>query len=252
VKRGQLPCFKMIKLFGKLFGNNDDMGMACPEMLHEFAESLGIALDARDKSTHNHSLEVADVALMLAKEMKLSVSRQNTIHVAGHLHDIGKIAIPDSVLKKKGPLSEQEWRQMKCHPVEGARIVAPIQLFNGENCAREIILHHHERYDGKGYPDGLLGIEIPLGARIIAVADTVSAMLQHRCYRRGMTFDTVEQEIVREKGQQFCPNVVDAFVRQRHQIEGYFAAEDKHEVPESGLFTSETSLGFPLASLNQE
>ena len=207
--------------FGHLAGVQDAAGAMCIEMLHEFSESLGLALDARDEQTHDHSRQVADISLILARELGLSDSRQQIIHIAGHLHDIGKIAIADSVLKKVGPLDDNEWQQMREHPVIGARIVAPIRLFNGQDGTREIILHHHERYDGGGYPNGLRDVQIPIGSRIIAVADSISAMMQNRYYRRGLTFECVEQEIVKHCEQQFCPKIVRAFLARKTAIRNH-------------------------------
>jgi putative nucleotidyltransferase with HDIG domain len=195
---------------------------ACSDMIHDFAESLGLALDARDENTHNHSRQVADVALFLARALKFDKARAELIHVAGHLHDIGKMGLPDSVLKKPGPLNDAEWRLMKAHPVIGARIVAPVKIFKGKNSIQDIILHHHERYDGKGYPRGIKGEKIPFGARIIAVADSLSAMLQDRPYRKGMSFDDAVMEIFNNAGTQFCPLVVNAFSRNMERINEYF------------------------------
>jgi putative nucleotidyltransferase with HDIG domain len=195
---------------------------ACSDMIHGFAESLGLALDARDENTHDHSRQVADVALLLAQALGFDRGRAELIHVAGHLHDIGKMGLPDSVLKKPGPLNDGEWRLMKAHPVIGARIVAPVRIFKGKNSIQDIILHHHERYDGKGYPRGIKGEEIPFGARIIAVADSLSAMLQDRPYRKGMDFDDAVMEIFNNAGTQFCPLVVNAFSRNVERIHEYF------------------------------
>jgi putative nucleotidyltransferase with HDIG domain len=192
-------------------------------MIHGFAESLGLALDARDENTHDHSRQVADVALVLAKALGFDKGRAELIHVAGHLHDIGKMGLPDSILQKPGPLDDGEWRLMKAHPVIGARIVAPVRIFKGKNSIQSIILHHHERYDGKGYPRGIKGEEIPFGARIIAVADSLSAMLQDRPYRRGMDFDDAVMEIFNNAGTQFCPLVVNAFSRNVERISEYFS-----------------------------
>jgi putative nucleotidyltransferase with HDIG domain len=191
-------------------------------MVHDFAESLGLALDARDENTHDHSRQVADMALLLARGLGLDKGRAELIHVAGHLHDIGKMGLPDTILKKLGPLNDEEWQIMKTHPVIGARIVAPIKMFQGKNSIQAIILHHHERYDGKGYPRGLCGTRIPLGARIIAVADALSAMIQNRPYRQGMGFEDAAMEIFNNAGTQFCPLVVNVFARNMEKIHDYY------------------------------
>ncbi|WP_462325312.1 HD-GYP domain-containing protein [Desulfoplanes sp.] len=199
---------------------------ACSGMIHDFAESLGLALDARDETTHDHSRQVADVALILAQGLGFDRGRAELIHVAGHLHDIGKMGLPDTILKKPGPLNGEEWRLMKAHPVIGARIVAPIKIFKGKNSIQDIILHHHERYDGKGYPSGLVGKDIPFGARIIAVADSLSAMLQDRPYRKGMGFDEATMEIFNNVETQFCPLVVNVFTRNIERIHAYYLGQN--------------------------
>ncbi len=178
------------------------------DQLHQFAESLGNAVDARDTTTYNHSWEVAEVARMLARALGLSPEQAETVHVAGHLHDIGKIGMPDAILKKPGRLTDEEWRLMKHHPEVGTDIVRPIEAFCSRGGVADMILCHHERFDGKGYPLGLMGEDIPLGARIIAVADTLSALLQDRPYRSGTCFEAAMAEIRRCAGTQFDPIVV--------------------------------------------
>ena len=176
--------------------------------LHQFAESLGHAVDARDSDTFNHSWEVAELSRMLAEALGLSSKQAETVHLAGHLHDIGKIGVPDAILKKQGALSTEEWSQMKRHPETGAAIIRPVEAFRGKGGIADMVLSHHERFDGTGYPHRLKGEQIPLGARIIAVADTISAMLQNRPYRRGTSFPAVVAEIRRCAGTQFDPEVV--------------------------------------------
>jgi len=180
------------------------------DQLHQFAESLGNAVDARDSDTFNHSWEVAELSRLIAEALGLAARQVEIIHLAGHLHDIGKIGIPDTVLKKPGALSSEEWTQMKRHPEIGAEIIRPIEAFASRGGVTEMVLYHHERYDGMGYPQGLKGIAIPLGARIIAVADTLSALLQNRPYRSGTTFEAALAEIRRCAGSQFDPRVVQA------------------------------------------
>lgn len=183
-------------------------------LLHQFAESLGNAIDAKDAHTRSHSEEVALAAFLLARAMGFSPADADRVHVAGHLHDIGKIGVPDAVLLKAGTLTPEEWEHMRAHPVIGARIVSPVADLADEGVA-SMILHHHERWDGRGYPHGLRGEAIPLGARIIALADSLSAMLQHRPYRPAMHFEQAEEELLRCSGSQFDPAVVRAFVTVR-------------------------------------
>lgn len=179
--------------------------------VHQFAESLSNIIDAKDHRTRCHSEEVAVVAQAIGLTMGLSARQADFLHVAGHLHDIGKVGIEDAILKKPGPLTPAEFDVVKRHPEIGARIMVPITPFSGKNGIIKMILHHHERYDGQGYPHGLKGAAIPLGARIIAVADSLSAMLQHRPYRKAMSYGQALDELAACAGTQFDPKVVDAF-----------------------------------------
>lgn len=192
------------------------------EQLHQFAESLGNAVDARDSGTFNHSWEVADVSRIIAEAIGLSVPEAETVHLAGHLHDIGKIGVPDAVLKKQGKLTQNEWSVMKRHPETGAAIIRPIAAFGRRGGVADMILSHHERFDGTGYPQGLQGNHIPLGARIIAVADTMSALLQNRPYRNGTDFQSAMAEIRRCSGTQFDPAMVTALNSVRSKVSSYF------------------------------
>ena len=139
---------------------------------HELAECIASALDAKDPYTGNHSRRVSDMACELCGLLGLNEHDTEEIHLAAHLHDIGKIGIPDSVLLKPGRLDDEEWLIMKKHPQIGADILAKSPRFSRMSA---IILHHHERFDGKGYPFGAKGEEIPLGSRIIAVCDSIHA-----------------------------------------------------------------------------
>lgn len=185
--------------------------------LHQFAESLGNAIDAKDPHTSMHSDEVAEVARVLALAMGLGPRQAAVIHLAGHLHDIGKIGVPDSVLGKQGPLTTAEWQAVRRHPEAGAAILRPVAALR-ELGVVDMVLHHHERWDGKGYPHGLAAAAIPPGARIISVADTLSAMLQDRPYRTALTADRACREIARCAGSQFDPAVVRAFDRASGRI----------------------------------
>jgi len=179
--------------------------------VHELAASLGRAIDAKDPHTLTHSEEVAEVARILARSLGLSAAGADIVHVAGHLHDIGKIGVPDAVLCKPGRLTGAEWDRMRAHPAIGAEILAPLSCLSGLGVV-EMVAAHHERFDGGGYPLGLAGRDIPIGARIIAVADSLSAMLQSRPYRPAMTFEAARAEILRCRGTQFDPDVVAAFM----------------------------------------
>lgn len=198
----------------------------CHVPIHQLAQSLGNAVDAKDSTTFNHSEDVARASELLAKLLGLPDKDVETIHLAAHLHDIGKIGIPDSVLKKQGRLDDDELLLIRQHPEIGARIVEPILSFGAPSGVTDIILHHHERYDGLGYPDRLKGDRIPLGARIIAVADTMSAMLQNRHYRNGTTFEKAVEEVIKCSGSQFDPAVGVVMYDNQDLLEGIFSLND--------------------------
>lgn len=210
--------------------------LRCPDsahfvttILHQFAESLGNAIDAKDAHTSMHSDEVAQISHALALAMGLSSREADIIHVAGHLHDIGKIGVPDAVLSKEGPLTPKEWQAIRRHPEAGADILRPVTALSSLGVV-DMVLHHHERYDGKGYPKGLKGTRIPLGARIITLADSLSAMMQDRPYRKARTFRLAHNEIIRCSGYQFDPRVVEAFRKAASTIEGIIAALSSSEL----------------------
>lgn len=186
--------------------------------LHLFAESLGNAIDAKDHCTCQHSDEVAVIAQAIGVRLKLSQRENRLLHIAGHLHDIGKIGIPDCILKKEGPLTDVEYAEIQKHPELGAEIVAPVMGAVGNGEIVRVILHHHERFDGKGYPYGLIGHSIPLGSRIIAVADSLSAMLQDRPYRKALSYEQAVEEIARNANTQFDPDIVQPFIEIKENV----------------------------------
>jgi putative nucleotidyltransferase with HDIG domain len=172
--------------------------------------ALSATVDARDKYTAGHSRRVAQCSMEIAEELGLSGAELDEVCQAALLHDIGKIAVPDSVLLKDGPLTDAEWTVMRSHPEEGARILERLGYLDAVVPA---IRHHHERMDGRGYPDGLLGNEVPLAARIIHVADALDAMTTKRVYRDAMRFEEAFDEIHRGRGSDFCEMCVDALDR---------------------------------------
>ena len=170
--------------------------------------ALAEALDARDPFTHAHSRTVAGFAARIADRLGLSGERVEEVRVAGLLHDIGKISVPDSILYKRGPLFDSEWRQVRRHPEVGSAILVQRKMKE----IREWVLRHHERPDGKGYPGKLSGEAIPVEARILAVADAYEAMISDRPYRKGMDPADAQAELARCRGTQFDGAVADAFL----------------------------------------
>jgi len=172
-------------------------------------EALAAALDARERETGMHSKRVACHTQVLARHFSQDDDWLQQVYWGSLLHDIGKIAIPDAVLLKEGPLSEDEWAVMRSHPQRGHDIIARLPFMAR---AAEIVLSHEERYDGGGYPRGLADDDIPWGARLFAVIDTLDAMTSDRPYRQGLPFDEAKAEILRMSGSQFDPRAVQAFV----------------------------------------
>lgn len=174
-----------------------------------FAEALAEALDIREHETGDHSKRVACHTLVLARRLAADTDQLRQIYWGALLHDIGKIGIPDAILLKQGALNEDEWLVMRTHPEKGYRIVAQIP---GMKDAAEIIFSHEERFDGSGYPRGLRGEQICLGARLFAVIDTLDAITSDRPYRKGGSFEQARDEIVSLSGMQFDPLAVQAFL----------------------------------------
>jgi putative nucleotidyltransferase with HDIG domain len=172
------------------------------------AEMLLNTLDLRDHETRAHCRRVATYARMIAEAMGLKGRIIQSIKEGAMLHDIGKIGIPDSILLKNGPLTPEEWQVMRTHTLLGGRLLEGFETLSG---AREIVLQHHERWDGTGYPGGLKEEHVCIGARIFAVADTIDAILSDRPYRKAATIDVAAAEIERCSGTQFDPRVVEAF-----------------------------------------
>ncbi len=177
------------------------------ERLHDVIECLTTAMDEKDKYTSGHSNRVADMAYDIAKELGLKGHKLETIHLAAHLHDIGKLGISEKILNKPEKLLPEEWEEIKRHPEIGFNILHKSHHMKEIS---HIVLHHHERWDGKGYPGGLKESQIPLGARIISVADSIDAMTYERPYRSAMSWGDCRREIIKNSGIQFDPEVVKA------------------------------------------
>jgi diguanylate cyclase (GGDEF)-like protein/putative nucleotidyltransferase with HDIG domain len=180
----------------------------------EFLEGLVAAVDNKDAYTRRHSEDVTEFALWIAEELGFGEDDMRTIRIGGLLHDVGKIGVPDGILRKPGSLSTAEFDIVKRHPVLGALIVSGISDMAP---IVDIVRSHHERWDGKGYPDQLCGENIPLLGRLVAVADAFSAMTTTRPYRLAMSWDVALHEIEAGSGVQFDPQMTQAFLRAAHK-----------------------------------
>jgi putative two-component system response regulator len=184
-------------------------------------ETLINALDAREQETRRHSKRVSEYALLLAHKMDLPENELVEIARGSLLHDIGKIGISDSILLKPGKLNEEEWTQMRRHPEVGYNILKGIEFLE---TAAQLVLQHHEKYDGTGYPRGLKEDQIMRGARIFSVIDTFDAMTSDRPYRKALTYQIAREEIIRFSSRQFDPEVVDCFLSVPEEI--WFKTKD--------------------------
>ena len=176
------------------------------------AEALANALEAKDDYTATHAQEIAGLAVAVGRRLGMSADELEDLRYGAVFHDIGKIAIPDAILSKPGPLTPEERKEIQRHAEVGAQIIAPVPFLAG---AVPIVRHDHERWDGRGYPDGLEGRQIPLGARIVFVVDAYHAMVSDRPYRAGMSEGEALDELRRCAGSQFDPEVVEAFLAVR-------------------------------------
>jgi putative nucleotidyltransferase with HDIG domain len=174
------------------------------------AEALAAALEAKDSYTADHASSIAEWAIEVGEQFGLDEDALRDLRYGAIFHDIGKIAIPDAILNKPGPLNEHEFEIIKRHPIVGEQILEPVPFLDQ---VRRIVRHDHERWDGGGYPDGLKGRQIPIGARIVLVVDAFHAMVSDRSYRKGMSEESARLELRAHAGTQFDPDVVEAFLR---------------------------------------
>ncbi len=191
---------------------NDELRDKNDELEKAYLDTIGIlrqTVEARDPYTRGHSDRVSEFAVLIGKKMGLDEKTLHTLKIGGLFHDIGKIGIPDSILLKESKLSDEEYSQIKNHPTIGAHILGNAKVFQD---IIPIVKHHHERYDGKGYPSQLAGTDIPLIARITAVADAFDAMTSRRTYRDSIPIDKVKEEIARCSGTQFDPEIAKLFL----------------------------------------
>ena len=221
-------CVKSIKQLRTIREYQNDMSRAYMQTI----EILRYVVETRDSETRGHSERVSKLGASLAKEMGLALDQIVMIETAGLFHDIGKIGVPDSILLKNGPLTDEEYMQIKKHPADGEKILSTYSPFRD---LLRIVREHHERVDGRGYPDGLKGDQICIGARVIAVADSFDAMVSNRKYRKGLGMDRALDELVRCKGGQFDEAVVDAMLAMIARI--------GRETFENSYFVNETLIG---------
>lgn len=176
----------------------------------ESINALMKAEESKDPYTFGHSDRVTEIAVSIAEEMKLGEDFKKSLTRACYLHDIGKIGIQDAILLKPGKLTDAEWEIIKSHSEKGAAILEPLNFLSEE---KKIILHHHEHYDGKGYPAGLKGDDIPLGSLILSIADSFDAMNSVRPYRQSLERDVIIAELKKGRGTQYKPELVDIFLQ---------------------------------------
>ena len=175
----------------------------------ESIQTLRYTVEAKDTYTRGHSDRVSEYSVLIGKYMNLPDEDLETLRIGGLFHDIGKIGIPDAILLKDSKLTDDEYSEIKNHPAIGKHILSNAKIF--ENII-PIVFHHHEKYDGNGYPEKLAGQNIPLYARIAAIADTFDAMTSKRSYRDALSLDIVKNELSRCSGTQFDPNILKVFL----------------------------------------
>jgi len=171
---------------------------------HDLIAGIVAAMEARAPLTAQHSLRVAAMTECICGLLAFPADAKAVYHIAAHLHDVGKIGIPDAILFKKGALTKEEWATIRRHPVIGYEILRSIDCFAA---VADIVLHHHERYDGTGYPDGLSGEHIPVCSRIIAIADSIDAMLSRRSYRAAISEEQCRVELSIQKSSMYDPAI---------------------------------------------
>ena len=218
-------------------GGGSRLAKAAPGMLRrsvvETLTALALAIDAKDHYTQGHSTKVANYAAVMAARLGLSETQVEEIQLGGMLHDIGKLGIPEAILNKTGPLDPAEWDTMKQHVSFGEQLLRPLQAISR---IREMVLHHHEMYDGSGYPAGLDGDNIPMGARIISVADAYDTITSERTYKKARTSADAAAELRRCAGAQFDPVIVRVFL-EALETRSYAVGESSASVESSAMAT---------------
>ncbi|HLB94958.1 MAG TPA: HD-GYP domain-containing protein, partial [Nitrospiria bacterium] len=193
------------KLFEEIRRKNQEL----EEFYFESVKALAQAIEAKDSTTGSHGDRLVSYAMAIADRLGLSNEEKVWLRYAAALHDIGKIAVSEAILKKPGKLTPEEYEEMKTHPARGAEILREVKFLAP---VVPIVYHHQEQFDGKGYPDGLRGEQIPIGSRIVAVLDAFDAMTSNRPYRRGLPLQTAIGVLKQHSGMQFDPKVVEVFL----------------------------------------
>jgi putative nucleotidyltransferase with HDIG domain len=216
----------LAKSFNEMTAALQEQIRAREEAYFRNLEALARVIDARDPYTFEHSARVSAISLELAQGMELSEAELVVLRRAGLLHDVGKIGVADRILAKTGPLNDEEWAAIRRHPVIGYEMLKDVPFLQP---SLDPIRHHHERWDGEGYPDKLKGGTIPRLARIVTVADAFDAMTSDRPYRKGFSFEFAARTIISEAGRQFDPEVVEVFKSKKAAI--FALLEDMRRKP---------------------
>ncbi len=185
------------------------------DIYHDIIKSMVAALEAKDLYTSGHSTRVAEMAYSLGEVLGLTKEELKLMHIAGDLHDIGKIGVPDNVLNKPDKLEAEEWELMKKHSDIGYNILSKAKTFEDIS---EIVLYHHERWDGKGYPKGLKAEEIPFASRILAVCDSIDAMKSDRPYRKSISDEICKNEIIKNQGIMYDSQIAECMLENWDKI----------------------------------
>jgi putative nucleotidyltransferase with HDIG domain len=231
------PILIAINFGHRQFRNNMHQRIELLEKAHrETIEALAVAINAKDEVTHEHVLRVQVYAAGVARLMGCDDAEIEALRAGALLHDIGKIAVPDYILNKPGKLTAPEFEQMKMHTIVGAQILGRVAFHYP---VVPIVRHHHERWDGAGYPDGLIGEEIPLTARILTVVDCFDALREDRQYRRGLTREEAVEFLLKNSGSQYDPRVVGLFITHLPEFEAEIVAHKGRAVPTFGIEPAE-------------
>jgi putative two-component system response regulator len=206
----------------------DEINLSDTQSCLEFAKVLAYTLEEKDPYTSGHSERVCYYSDFISKRLSLSPKERSELQIASYLHDIGKIGISNRFINKKGTLTSTDWAVIKQHTRKSIELLVPLNL---SSTIISYIQHHHERYDGTGYPDGLAGEKIPLGARIIAISDSYDSMTSDRPYRKPLTNGDAKSELLKNAGKQFDPKLVALFLDVLKEMEEVFLVKDRLRVP---------------------